>query len=534
MKNVLNKIHSSVLTQIIGKTNLRKITDLLMHEKKNPDLADLALAFFGTNILDNSKIRIEAIKTLSEKTVQELSVKYCGKIFPSIGAAAMQLSGRAWSAQSSFALELVDKLGISREYLPAIQTKLNTSEIIEPVGQYYQLFEYQRQVKVKIVEQLLANQSRFIVQMPTGSGKTKTAMEALLAFNKQKELLNSGLSYLWVAHTEELCEQAIETVTKIWRQTQQGELRIIRYYGGHNPGVEELHGSFIFSSYQKLCSKNSDAFVEIMSNSCKVIVIDEAHKALARTYRAMLEKITENGSTLVGLTATPGRTSKEILPNSEFSLMFNRKIIMPEFDTNPILALRAMGILSTLDLIVLESNQNLLSPLSSSNEEEPDYSQEQLRSLWMNSERNLLILETIKQEVANKNPCLVFTCSVEHNVILSSALNYHGIPAKFVDSGQKKSQRREIISDFKSGEFDVLLNYGVLTTGFDAPRIKTVIITRPTTSIVLYSQMIGRGLRGKRVGGNDTCRIIDIRDNLEDFGPIEDIYDFFDGYWEGK
>lgn len=532
MKSVLSKINPNALTQIIGKTNLRKITDLLMNENKNPDLADLVLAFYGNNILDTSKVRIEAIKTLPEEIVQELSIKYCGKTFPSIDAAAIQLSGRAWSAQSSFALELVDKLGINKKYLPTIQTKLNTSEIIEPIGQYYPLFDYQKQVKDKIVEELLANQSRFIVQMPTGSGKTKTAIEALLDFNKQQDLLNLGLSFLWVAHTEELCEQAIETVSKVWRQTQQGELRIIRYYGGHNPIVEELYGSFIFSSYQKLCSKNSDAFVEIISHSCKVIVIDEAHKGLARTYRIMLEKITENGSILVGLTATPGRTSKEILPNSEFSLMFNKKIIMPVFDTNPILALRAMGILSTLELIILESNVNLLSPLNSNYEEEPDYSQEQLRSLWMNSERNFLILETIKQEIANGNPCLVFTCSVEHNAILASALNYHGIQAKFVDSSQKRSHRREIISDFKSSKYDVLLNYGVLTTGFDAPRIKTVMITRPTTSIVLYSQMIGRGLRGKRVGGNETCRIIDIRDNLEDFGPIENIYDFFDGYWE--
>ncbi len=101
-----------------------------------------------------------------------------------------------------------------------------------------------------------------------------------------------------------------------------------------------------------------------------------------------------------------------------------------------------------------------------------------------------------------------------------------------MNSNQKKTHRRNIIRDFKDEKFDVLLNFGVLTTGFDAPRIKTVIITRPTTSIVLYSQMIGRGLRGKRMGGNETCRIIDIRDNLEDFGPIEDIYDFFNGYWE--
>jgi superfamily II DNA or RNA helicase len=149
----------------------------------------------------------------------------------------------------------------------------------------------------------------------------------------------------------------------------------------------------------------------------------------------------------------------------------------------------------------------------------------------MNSVRNKIIVDVIEQEIKFKNPCLVFTCSVEHNVILASALNILGIATKFVDSNQRKTHRKAIIDDFKGGEFDVLLNFGVLTTGFDAPRIKTVIITRPTTSIVLYSQMVGRGLRGKKMGGNDICRIIDIKDNYLDFGAIENIYDYFDGYW---
>lgn len=532
MLKLLEELDSKALEQIIGKTNIRKIKDLLSDTDRTPNLAEITLAFFGENILDNSSIRIEAIKTLPNDIIQDLSLKYCGKIFPSAHAAAIQLAGRAWSAHSPFAIDLIETLGVGKEYLPNKQYKLNTLEVIEPIGTYYPLFDYQAQVKDFIIKELINRQRRFIVQMPTGSGKTKTAVESLLEYNQKFPMFDKGKSVLWVAHTEELCEQAIETVSKIWRQTQKEELRIVRYYAGHDPVVEELFGSFIFSSYQKLCSKNSSDYVNVLSESCEVIVIDEAHKALAKTYRAMLETITEKEAILIGLTATPGRSAKEILPNSEFSLIFNRKIITPVFDKNPILALREMNVLSKLEHIVLESNAQLYSPEQKIDDEEVDYSQSQLRSLWLNSERNKLIIETIKNEVNSGHPCLVFTCSVEHNVILSSVLNYYGIQSNFVDSNQKKTHRRNIIRDFKDEKFDVLLNFGVLTTGFDAPRIKTVIITRPTTSIVLYSQMIGRGLRGKRMGGNETCRIIDIRDNLEDFGPIEDIYDFFNGYWE--
>ena len=159
------------------------------------------------------------------------------------------------------------------------------------------------------------------------------------------------------------------------------------------------------------------------------------------------------------------------------------------------------------------------------------FSSRQLSYLGTNSKRNKLIVELIKKEIESQSPCLVFTCSVEHSVILTSALRFLGIGAAYVDSSLKKTSRRNVIADFKNEKYDVLLNLGVLTTGFDAPRIQTVIISRPTTSIVLYSQMIGRGLRGSRVGGNDFAKIIDIKDNFRDFGVAEDIYEFFSGYW---
>lgn len=95
----------------------------------------------------------------------------------------------------------------------------------------------------------------------------------------------------------------------------------------------------------------------------------------------------------------------------------------------------------------------------------------------------------------------------------------------------RKGSRRRIVDGFRTGEYDVLFNYGVLSTGFDAPRIKTIIITRPTASIVLYSQMIGRGLRGPKMGGSEICNLIDIKDNYTNFGGVEDVYTFFEEYW---
>lgn len=84
---------------------------------------------------------------------------------------------------------------------------------------------------------------------------------------------------------------------------------------------------------------------------------------------------------------------------------------------------------------------------------------------------------------------------------------------------------------FKKGEIEFLLNYGVLTTGFDAPKTEYIMICRPTTSVVLYEQIVGRGLRGPRFGGTEHCTIIDFADNLLRLGkPLA--YQRFHNFWE--
>ena len=71
-----------------------------------------------------------------------------------------------------------------------------------------------------------------------------------------------------------------------------------------------------------------------------------------------------------------------------------------------------------------------------------------------------------------------------------------------------------MIEQFRSGQLSVLSNYGVLTTGFDAPKVRAVVVARPTASPLLYEQMIGRGMRGPRFGGTEKCLVIDVEDNI--------------------
>jgi superfamily II DNA or RNA helicase len=91
--------------------------------------------------------------------------------------------------------------------------------------------------------------------------------------------------------------------------------------------------------------------------------------------------------------------------------------------------------------------------------------------------------------------------------------------------------RRHIVHDFKMGNIKVLLNYGIFSTGLDVPKLDTVVISRPTSSVVLYSQMIGRGIRGNMVGGTEECRLIDIRDNFLNYGDVDSVYQYFKDDW---
>ena len=100
------------------------------------------------------------------------------------------------------------------------------------------------------------------------------------------------------------------------------------------------------------------------------------------------------------------------------------------------------------------------------------------------------------------------------------------------DGSTDKIARRQYLKDFKEGRIQIVSNYGVLSTGFDAPKTDVVFISRPTKSLVLYSQMIGRGLRGPAIGGTEYCTIIDVKDNIIGLPDEEDIYDYFEDYYE--
>lgn len=174
----------------------------------------------------------------------------------------------------------------------------------------------------------------------------------------------------------------------------------------------------------------------------------------------------------------------------------------------------------------------LSSSLTDLGYDEKEYTTEQLMILAKNKERNITIINKLRELSVNNIPTIVFACSVEHAKMISAMLTLDGISNSLVLGNMNEIDRKKAIEQFKdrSSGVDIIINYEVLTTGFDSKNIKCVFITRPTKSIVLYSQMLGRGLRGPLMGGNEECLLIDVDDNLNAFDN-ETAFNHFNDYW---
>ena len=146
--------------------------------------------------------------------------------------------------------------------------------------------------------------------------------------------------------------------------------------------------------------------------------------------------------------------------------------------------------------------------------------------------RNAEIISRIRNECKNNKKIILIACNVNHSDFLNSILNYLGINSSHIDAKTSKQERYDIIDRYKNNEIQVICNFNILTVGFDVPDANVVLIARPTNSASLYSQMIGRGIRGPSMGGSKDCLLIDVKDNIQGWGGIGNLYTTFSNLWK--
>lgn len=239
----------------------------------------------------------------------------------------------------------------------------------------------------------------------------------------------------------------------------------------------------------------------------------------------------------MGLTATPGRSVGNEAENEQLAQFFFNQIVGLEGGNEGVISmLQKRGVLAHTEYVPLKTSRSY-----QLNAKEKAYLAEffdlppgLLSRLGDDDVRNVEIIRRLQEECQKGGRILFFGCSVEHSKFICAMLNFLGVRAVHLDGTTNRARRQSLIADFRSGNVQVLCNYALLSTGFDAPKTDVIFISRPTASIVLYSQMIGRGLRGPAIGGTEKCRVIDVIDNIVGFSDSNRVYNYFDGYFSAE
>ncbi|MBM7511785.1 superfamily II DNA or RNA helicase [Nocardioides cavernae] len=410
---------------------------------------------------------------------------------------------------------------------------------LELVEGRHGLFAHQRVAARAVLRDLEVEPHRVLLHMPTGSGKTRTAMNAIC------ELLNRHEPFLvvWLAHSEELCEQAASEFAVAWRSLGNRQLPVQRWWGRHTLAPDGQKDGIIIAGLPKAFASAKREWRELggLAGRVGLVVMDEAHQAVAPSYQLVLDLLSQAGSAtpLLGLSATPGRTWNDVDEDQRLAdFFFHRKVklTVPGYD-NPVDYLVDEGYLADSQFESLHSAVGIeLSPKDVSDLADGlDIPARVLQQLAEDEQRNLLIVHRTEAMARTHPRIIIFAATVEHAVVLATVLRSRGIRARAVTGTTPEGERARAIRDFRdpSMETRILVNYGVLTTGFDAPTTSAAIIARPTASLVLYSQMVGRAIRGPRAGGNATATIATVVDpGLEGFASPADAFINWEDVWE--
>lgn len=331
-------------------------------------------------------------------------------------------------------------------------------------------------VGLKAVHRSWSEGERPMISVATGGGKTVMIAQLLV------EVVRNGDRALIIAHTEEIVNQLQSTISN------QYGTSIGIVMGKRN----ESDAQIIVATRQSLNANRISAILK--HGALDVVIIDEAHHATSRnTYGDIVRILTKHNPLmrLAGFTATPNRADKQ--GTGQKGTLFDGIVYSWSI---------AEGIKTGFLVPAVQISGYI--PLS-------DTSTEQ----WLNH-----AVSVYEKYIAKRHYCLAFFDSILKSRLFTQELQARGIRAAHVDGKTPKDERRRIIKAFRSGEIEIVNNMEVLTEGFDAPNASAILLARPTRSLPLFTQIVGRGLR--KYPGKEYCLVVNlVRD--EDTFSVEDI-----------
>ena len=488
--------------------------------------ADKLLAALGRTVLETRlpEALLEAVTgsgsiQLEDRKIAELALAVHGVEILRELREDLRVSGfdapKRWAGGRQ-ARAFVRRLGFDTAYagFPGNQR----DPLVEVPGRplLHPLHGFQQHAADNIRDLLRQGQGRGLLSLPTGAGKTRTAVQALVEAMIDEELDGP---ILWVAQSDELCEQAVVAWSQVWSAMGTHEpLSISRLWASNEAEDLDRRLHVVVATIQKLDKLDIEEYGWLQSPGA--VVVDEAHRSTGGSYQSLLRWMGMGRGVdrvpLIGLTATPFRGTSE-----DESLRLVRQYAGRRFDQlgeDPYGQLQNMGVLADVRHHLIEGSR-----ISLTDQERQHLTnfrrlpESALARLGKQSQRNEALLADIATQAA-QSTVLVFATSVEHANVLAGMLTVRGIPAQAISAKTDRGARKYYIEQFRRGEIRVLTNYNVLAEGFDAPAVGAVYIARPTFSPSLYQQMLGRGLRGPANGGSEECLVVNVADNIDAYG----------------
>ena len=334
------------------------------------------------------------------------------------------------------------------------------------------LFDYQEDMKERIEKALRLHRS-VMAQMPTGTGKTYLLTAVIDSF-----VSNNPMEKVWiVAHRRELVSQIDETVRKFHSYSASNTSSLLL-------SVKAMSIQWLMRHYDEIEEEPG------------MIVIDEAHHALAKTYKEMWKRFPN--AKFLGLTATPCR-----LNGKGFTDLFD--VLVQSWDVPEFIS---KGRLATYDFVSIKSDgvtQRLIDSLQKRGAD-GDYQNKEMDML-LNKKPSIERLYRSLEEYGKDRKGIVYAINISHAQKITKLYQEHGVKAIAIDSKTPATERQQDIEAFKKGDIQVLVNVDIFSEGFDCPDVEFVQLARPTLSLAKYLQMVGRGLRVAK--GKKNCVIID-------------------------
>ena len=364
-------------------------------------------------------------------------------------------------------------------------------------------YSYQQEILDKLeAERTVRGYTRNLVVAATGTGKTVISALDYKRFRKQNP--DKPCRLLFVAHREEILKQSMYTFRAVLKDANFGEM----FVGSYKPeSIDNLFISIQTFNSQDFTAKTTPEFYDY-------IIVDEFHHAAAPTYQKLLAYY--NPRILLGLTATPERMDgKSVLPY--FNNRIAAEIRLPEaIDRKLLCPFQYFGVTDTVDLDTLK--------WSAGGYDKGELSKIYTLSGAMANRRADLVVSALLKYVTDIDDVkgLGFCVSIEHAEFMCRYFNEHNIPSIFLTGHSPEEERKTAKQRLVAGEVRFIFVVDIYNEGVDIPEVNTVLFLRPTESLTVFLQQLGRGLR---LAENKECLTV-----LDFIGQANKKYNFEDKF----